>query len=495
MIDTKIACQCGNRFKFGMDLVNGRAPEGLICPTCGAPATAACNALVDFLSGKEPAPTATGARPVKEVKVSCTCGARYKFDLELAEKEMPSPVQCPGCQVDLTPLANEEIRSYVAKHAGDLASTTAAAPAPAVVTATAPVAAAPPTPTPPAVAPPPATPDLTTTASPPQPAVATPSPAASAAPPAAPAPVATQPAEPATPTAPVATQPTAPVAPAAPAATPVLDPFGPAPTGKSSGPNLRPLEAPKMTRPPPGTTPAKPAAPASPASAPKSAKPDSSKPAAKAVAKPAASSREPSLALGVAGAVGGAIIGAGIWFAVLKSTGLNGGFMAPVLGTLAGFGARLLGRGASTILGGVACISAGIAICVMVWLAMSEHVNRQMRPQLKGHYDRSLAAAKEAAAAKTDAELRVVVARSTMSADPDGSRVTDADLKMFRTMRLPKMLELATGKVNREQFESRQLAEWRSSSDWMDVWQESLGMLGLLFLIAGVGAAARIALR
>ncbi|MEQ2007187.1 MAG: hypothetical protein ABMA26_10335, partial [Limisphaerales bacterium] len=162
MIDTKIACQCGNRFKFGMDLVNGRAPDGLICPTCGAAATAACNALVDFLSGKEPATAVSGPRPVKEVKVTCTCGARYKFDLELAEKEMPSPVQCPGCQTDLTPLANEEIRSYIAKHAGDLAGATAAAPAlvvvPMVVHSTAPEPAATPTPPTPAVAPLPATP-------------------------------------------------------------------------------------------------------------------------------------------------------------------------------------------------------------------------------------------------------------------------------------------------------------------------------------------------
>lgn len=500
MIDTKIACQCGNRFKFGMDLVNGRAPDGLVCPTCGAPATAACNALVDFLSGKEPAPAASGPRPVKEVKVTCTCGARYKFDLELAEKEMPSPVQCPGCQVDLTPLANEEIRNYRTKHAVDLAGATVAAPVPAAATLTTPTpeSVAPPTVAAPVVASvpaasPPASPDNTTAASPPAmpvaaPAVTAPTPTAAPTPAVAPAPA-------------VAPS-TAPAAPVAPIATPVLDPFGPAPTGKSTGPNLRPLEAPKITRPAPGTAPTKPAAPASPASAPKSAKPDSAKPdaakpAAKAAAKPApaASSREPSLALGVAGAVGGAVIGAGIWFAVLKSTGLNGGFMAPVLGILAGFGARLLGRGASPTLGGVACISAGLAIGVMAWLAMSEHVNRQMRPQLKGHYDRSLAAAKEAAAAKTDAELKLVVARSSMNSDPDGSRVTDADLKVFRTMRLPKMLELATGKVTREQFESRQLAEWRASSDWMDVWQESLGMFGLLMLIAGVGAAARIALR
>ena len=480
MIDTKIACQCGNRFKFGMDLVNGRAPDGLICPTCGAPATAACNALVDFLSGNEPASAAAGPRPVKEVKVTCSCGARYKFDLELAEKEMPSPVQCPGCQADLTPLANEEIRNYRTKHGVDLAGATVVAPAPAPATVT--------TPPPESVAAPATTaPTLATPPAPPANA-----PAASQQTTSAPdvAPIAT----PATIAPPTAAAPAP--APTTPAATPVVDPFGPAPTGKSSGPNLRPLEAPKMTRPTPGTAPAtKPASPTSPASAPKSAKPDAPKPNAKPAAVPAASSKEPSLALGVAGAVAGAAIGAGLWFAVLKNTGLNGGFIAPVLGTLAGFGARLLGRGASPVMGGVACISAGLAISVMAWFVMAEHVNRQMLPQLKGQYDRALADAKLAAAAKTDAELRVIVSRSSMNSDPDGSRVTEADLKIFRTARLPKMLDLATGKTTRERYEAELLAGGRAGADWMDVWQESLGMLGLLWMIAGVGAAARIALK
>jgi len=127
MIDTKIACQCGNRFKFDMDLVNGRAPDGMVCPSCGAPVTPACNALVDFLVGKVPPSLGTGSRPLKEIRVVCACGARYKFDLELSEQEMPAPVTCPGCQADLTATANSEIRSYVTKRS--LVAETPAAPA------------------------------------------------------------------------------------------------------------------------------------------------------------------------------------------------------------------------------------------------------------------------------------------------------------------------------------------------------------------------------
>ena len=224
MIDTKIACQCGHQFKFGMDLVAGRAPDGLACPTCGAPATAACNALVDFLSGREPAPPSNDTRPLKQIRVTCTCGARYKFDLELAEQSMPAPVVCPNCQIDLTPLANEEILSYVAKHSAGLA-TPVTAPAPVIAPPPEPAAVTPAAVTPAAEAAP-ARPDAAPTPATPE---ASPPPAASASAP--PAPASPPPSTP------------------APSITPVSDPFG-SPTGKSSGPNLKPLEVPKPNRPP-----------------------------------------------------------------------------------------------------------------------------------------------------------------------------------------------------------------------------------------------------
>ncbi|NBV24166.1 MAG: hypothetical protein EBS05_19885, partial [Proteobacteria bacterium] len=131
MIETKIACQCGNRFKFGLEPVNGRAPDGLRCPTCNAPVSPACNALLDYLSGKSPSPEPAATRAVKEIRVVCTCSARYKFDLELAEEDMPAGATCPQCQTDLTALANEQLRNYRTKYAAELAA--APAPAPAAV--------------------------------------------------------------------------------------------------------------------------------------------------------------------------------------------------------------------------------------------------------------------------------------------------------------------------------------------------------------------------
>ncbi len=486
MIDTKIACQCGNRFKFGMDLVNGRAPDGLICPTCGAPATAACNLLVEFLSGKEPAPPAAGSRPMKEIKVTCACGARYKFDLELAEQVMPSVVVCPGCQADLTALANEEIRGYRAKHAIS----------PTVTTATEPASASPP-----AVTPSPVTPTAATPASPPP----TPSPVAD-----------TSPAAPA-----------APATPAAPAVTPVTDPFGTAP--KSSGPNLPPLDPSKFqsSRPPakkplPGADKPAAAPPTSPAKSEKSEPGKSpAKPADKPTAKSAAPLGEPNVVLGVVGAVAGALIGAVIWFMILKFTTPSeaklppppaatsvttmafqpppplptAGWMALVVGGLAGLGARLLGRSSTPVLGGAACISTFVATVFMVWLALGRHVDAKFAPQLATQYKAAVDRAQAALNTKTDAELRPFVLQTMPIADMDTARVSDDALKTYREVEFPKLRAFLADKDSRAKFEARLRGQYRSSYGLDEAWDEAFGMLGLLWIVAAVLGAAKLGMK
>ncbi len=458
MIDTKIACQCGNRFKFGMDLVNGRVPDGLLCPNCSAPATTACNALVDFLSGKEPTPPSTGTRPLKEVKVTCACGSRYKFDLELAEREMPAPVTCPSCQVDLTPIANEEIRNYPAKHAPRLV-VAAAAPAPVAAPVPAEPAGQPVLPAPPVAA------------------VPFPTPASS-----------------------ISTEPTPPGADTAGNAV-VTDPFGPAPAGKSSGPNLKPLEVPKQVRQPPGTKPAAPPA--------KSGTPAASTPASatktgapKPVEKSPTRSSEPNIGLGIAGAAIGSIIGAVLWFVVLKSTAavpldpkstpFTTTWMAIVLGVLAGVGARLLGRTKAPALGGASCVCASVFLVVMAQQAMNGHIDQILAPQVKSQYNMAFTNAVSAVKA-TDAELKIIIARNTPSAAMDGRvNVSDEAVTAYRTTQLPALRNLAAGKPSRESWEAAKRSTMRSHYPGEDAWQDSIGILGLLFLLAGMLAAAKI---
>ena len=48
-----------------------------------------------------------------ELKVVCYCGQKYKFDVEPVDGRMPFTVNCPVCNVDGTPLANQLLREQV----------------------------------------------------------------------------------------------------------------------------------------------------------------------------------------------------------------------------------------------------------------------------------------------------------------------------------------------------------------------------------------------
>ncbi len=104
-----------------------------------------------------------------ELKVECDCGQKYKFDVEPVNGRMPFTVSCPTCGVDGTPKANDLLQQTAGVtpaanpiHLIELppigAASTASAPPP-VASAPAPVASAPASPaissptTPPAGAP------------------------------------------------------------------------------------------------------------------------------------------------------------------------------------------------------------------------------------------------------------------------------------------------------------------------------------------------------
>jgi len=49
-----------------------------------------------------------------EVKIQCECGSRFAFDVEPVNGRMPVRVNCPVCDADVTDLANETIRQKLA---------------------------------------------------------------------------------------------------------------------------------------------------------------------------------------------------------------------------------------------------------------------------------------------------------------------------------------------------------------------------------------------
>jgi hypothetical protein len=90
---------------------------------------------------------------IMELKVQCDCGQKFKFDVEPVNNEVPFAVNCPVCGADGTGKANGLLRMQPAAPALVPAVATAAAPAQLRISASAPpVATAPPPPRMPATA-------------------------------------------------------------------------------------------------------------------------------------------------------------------------------------------------------------------------------------------------------------------------------------------------------------------------------------------------------
>jgi hypothetical protein len=63
-----------------------------------------------------------------ELKVACDCGQRYKFDVEPVAGQMPFTVNCPVCGVDGTPAANQLLTQHFASAPAASAAPAAPAP-------------------------------------------------------------------------------------------------------------------------------------------------------------------------------------------------------------------------------------------------------------------------------------------------------------------------------------------------------------------------------
>ena len=91
MIPVKIQCDCGQRYAFDIEPVNGIMPGPVACPSCGTNGTAAANeylskilAPVTAAPDVEPVHLATGPPTATVAKVDSRRGL---VDLDKAEKE------------------------------------------------------------------------------------------------------------------------------------------------------------------------------------------------------------------------------------------------------------------------------------------------------------------------------------------------------------------------------------------------------------------------
>lgn len=58
-MELKVVCQCGQKFKFDVEPVNGRMPFTVNCPVCNADGTATANAMLAEILANQPPPLAT----------------------------------------------------------------------------------------------------------------------------------------------------------------------------------------------------------------------------------------------------------------------------------------------------------------------------------------------------------------------------------------------------------------------------------------------------
>ncbi len=91
-MELKVVCECGQKFKFDVEPVNGQMPFNVNCPVCNKDGTAAANAMLAELPKSPPPPvTATTVPPTSTVP-------RTALRIHIAESETtatPSPTPRP----------------------------------------------------------------------------------------------------------------------------------------------------------------------------------------------------------------------------------------------------------------------------------------------------------------------------------------------------------------------------------------------------------------
>jgi hypothetical protein len=96
LIPVKITCACGQRYSFEVQPRDGLMPAPIQCPACGRDGTPDANRFL-----------AESQVQTVPVKITCTCGQKYAFEVQPRRGRMPSPVFCPACSRDGTTDANQ----------------------------------------------------------------------------------------------------------------------------------------------------------------------------------------------------------------------------------------------------------------------------------------------------------------------------------------------------------------------------------------------------
>lgn len=203
---------------------------------------------------------------------------------------------------------------------------------------------------------------------------------------------------------------------------------------------------------------------------------------------------EPNILLGTVGAVAAGFIAMIVWFAIIKATNIEFGFIAWAVGGVVGVGCRILGGGYSQTLGFIAAACALVAIVGGEYLATKSAYDEIVDGILEEAYDARMGYAQRAQKLGTDQEIRKFIVLEWSDEDEQYTMdsVTQEDIDNFRDVELPELKEFINGNPSREEFEEKLQATFNSGSMKAMVLKESISLWTLLWLFLGVGSAYRL---
>lgn len=196
--------------------------------------------------------------------------------------------------------------------------------------------------------------------------------------------------------------------------------------------------------------------------------------------------------MGIVGAVVGALLAMAVWYAMVAFTGSSWGIIAWGVGGVVGFGGRLLGKTSSYGLGIVCGVCALIAILGGEYFGIRGLIGKQVSSMVEITYKIEVEAAKDIGKVETTDQMREFIAKQE---DVKPAEVTEERLKEFQAVELPRLRDLASGKLTKKQYADKMksdIADGFSYKEYFFKEDVKSGIFMLIFTVLGVGTAFKI---
>lgn len=197
--------------------------------------------------------------------------------------------------------------------------------------------------------------------------------------------------------------------------------------------------------------------------------------------------------LGAVGAVIGGLLGATVWYFLIKSTGSAFALVAWGVGLVTGLGARLLAKEGNMGLGVLAATCALLAIVFGEYLAVKAIITKEGTKMAAFAYVVELEFAREAVKAETPEDFRKLLAEED---EKSPEEITDAQIKKFQDEELPRLRDLTKGKPSRADYAKELGTKFAEEFDYKEFFLHEdvkSGLFMVLFAVLGIATAYKVA--